>query len=89
MIQKAKNLANEWHLVTREALEKIVKYISAHGVSDELRGKLTGNKVGKVSCKFASDGSVKVVSKSRSEEKKRTLERDRARSAKLALAMAS
>lgn len=89
MIQKAKNLANEWHLVTSEAVEKIVKYISAHGVSDELRGKLTGNKVGKVSCKFASDGSVKVVSKSRSEEKKRTLERDRARSAKLALAMAS
>ncbi len=89
MIQKAKNLANEWHLVTSEAVEKIVKYISAHGLSDELRGKLTGNKVGKVSCKFASDGSVKVVSKSRSEEKKRTLERDRARSAKLALAMAS
>ena len=89
MIQKAKNLANEWHLVTSEAVEKIVKYISAHGVSDELRGKLTGNKVGMVSCKFASDGSVKVVSKSRSEEKKRTLERDRARSAKLALAMAS
>ena len=89
MIQKAKNLANEWHLVTSEAVEKIVKYISAHGVSAELRGKLTGNKVGKVSCKFASDGSVKVVSKSRSEEKKRTLERDRARSAKLALAMAS
>lgn len=89
MIQKAKNLANEWHLVTSEAVEKIVKYISAHGVSEELRGKLTGNKVGKVSCKFASDGSVKVVSKSRSEEKRRTLERDRARRAKLALAMAS
>ena len=78
MIQKAKNLANEWHLVTSEAVEKIVKYISAHGISDELRGKLTGNKVGKVSCKFASDGSVKVVSKSRSEEKRRTLEIGRA-----------
>ncbi len=89
MIQKAKNLANEWHLVTSEAVEKIVKYISAHGISDELRGKLTGNKVGKVTCSFAADGSVRVVSKSRSEEKRRTLERDRARRAKLALAMAS
>ena len=89
MIQKKRTLANEWHLVTSEAVEKIVKYISAHGISDELRGKLTGNKVGKVSCKFAADGTVKVLSKSRSEEKKRTLERDRARSAKLALAMAS
>ncbi|MBQ8784757.1 MAG: hypothetical protein IJZ59_01785 [Alphaproteobacteria bacterium] len=89
MIQKAKNLANEWHLFTTAAVETITKYVTAHGVSDELRNKLTGNKVGKVTCSFAADGSVKVVSKSRSSEKRRTLERDRARRAKLALAMAS
>lgn len=81
MIQKKKNLANEWHLFTNAAVEKISKYVAAYGISGELRSQLKGRKVGKVLCSFA-DGKVKVVTKSRSHERRLTLERAAARAAK-------
>nr|QIM10720.1 hypothetical protein PlAlph_6120 [uncultured Alphaproteobacteria bacterium] len=81
MIQKKKNLANEWHLFTNAAVEKISKYVAAHGISDELRSQLTGRKVGKVKCLFA-DGKTTVVTKSRSHQRRLTLERAAARAAK-------
>lgn len=81
MIQKKKNLANEWHLFTSAAVEKISKYVAAHGISDELRAQLKGHKVGKVKCMFA-DGKATVVTKSRSHQRRLTLERAAARAAK-------
>lgn len=81
MIQKKKKLANEWHLFTNARVEEISKYVATHGISGELRSQLKGRKVGKVLCSFA-DGKVKVVTKSRSYERRQTLERNAARAAK-------
>lgn len=90
MIQKKKNLASEWHLVSSCPVEKISKYLAKHGVSSELRKELKGSKVkvGKVVCVLNGD-KVTVVTKSRSSEKRKTLERDQARAAKQQMRFAS
>lgn len=84
MIQKKKNVAGEWHLVSTEAVEKITKYLSHYGISKELRAQIKGNRIGRVICAFEGD-RVHVVTKSRSSEKRRTLERENARLYKQAL----
>lgn len=81
MIQKKNNMAEEWHMMSTAAVEKISKYIAAHGISEELRETIKGRRVGKVVCDF-SGKKVRVVTKSRSSERRRTLDMARARAAK-------
>ncbi|MBR1649336.1 MAG: hypothetical protein IJ689_07060 [Alphaproteobacteria bacterium] len=84
MIQKKKTFASEWHLISSEPIEKIAKYISAHGLSEEMIKKTKGRRFGRVVCGVGEDGSVKVLTRSRSFDKRVTLERKSARTAKQA-----
>ena len=81
MIQKKKNMAEEWHMMSTAPVEKINKYVSAFGISEELKKNIKGRRVGKVVCDF-SGGKVRVVTKSRSSERRRTLNIARARATK-------
>ena len=83
MIQKKRNTADEWHVIASETTEKAIKYITAHGLSEDMRKSIPGRRFGKVLCAFDENGGVRVISKSRSFEKRKTLERARARAAKM------
>ena len=81
MIQKKNNMAEEWHMMSTAAVEKINRYISAYGISDELKESIKGRRVGKVVCDFSGD-KVRVLTKSRSSERRRTMNMAKARAAK-------
>ena len=71
-------------MLSTAAVEKITKYITAYGLSDELRDGLKGRRVGKVVCDFKGN-KVRVVTRSRSYERRKTIELAKARAAKEAL----